>query len=514
MVLKYKEILESYNDEVAGMLRDLVSFKSVKSEPGENKPFGDEIHKAYRYMLSKAEQEGFEVFDADGYGGHIEWRGAVTDERGEITGAADETLGIAVHLDVVPPGDGWTHDPWGGEISDGRIYGRGAIDNKGPAAMVFYAMMALREAGHIPAKNVRLIIGLDEETGCEGMDKYLGQTTAPDFGFAPDSDFPVINGEMGILVFEIAKKLEPSVEKGLSLRSMDGGAAPNMVPDYCRAILVFEDGAADKSKKPRSKGKAKTPAKEPQDRNKAFSQVKDAALSFRERTGSGISCRGTGNALEVSARGVSAHGATPWKGKNAISVLIDFLSTLPLVNESARDFVDFYHTRIGYETDGKSLSIFIEDSLSGPLIFNAGMIDMNREAVVLTVNVRYPVSKKENDVYDALRPIIDENGLGIIKLTELAPLYYETGDPLIKTLVDVYRDNTGDMESEPLVIGGGTYARSIPNSVAYGPLFPDDEEVMHQKDEYISIDSLMKAAQIYADAIYLLTSGNDNNPVL
>jgi len=498
--------LNDYRDGIAVMLRELVSFKSVKNEPLQGRPFGEEVHKAYAYMLDKAKRDGFDVFDADGYGGHIEWLGAVTDERGEIIGAADGTLGVAVHLDVVPPGDGWTRDPWAGEVSEGRIYGRGTTDNKGSVAAVYYAMKALKESGYAPAKNVRLIIGLDEETGWSGMDKYFEKAPTPDFGFSPDADFPVINGEKGMLVFEIAKKLEPGREEGLILRSMSGGSAPNMVPDRCRAILVFEDGVSDKKGKSRSKVNGRMAAgAEAKRREKAFAHVRQAVFEYRERTGSKVFCKGVGNAIEVSAQGVSAHGAHPEKGVNAISVLMDLLSGLPLANESAREFVEFYQTRIGYELDGKSLGIAMSDGPSGALIVNTGMIDISREAAVLTVNVRYPVSKTDDDVYGALRPALDENGLGVVKIQHLAPLYYAPKDPMVEALMKVYRDNTGDLESQPIVIGGGTYARAIPRAVAFGPRFPDEEDIMHQKDEFVRMDSLMKAAHIYADAIYCLT---------
>jgi len=507
--LNHKTILDNYRDEACGILRDLVSFKSVKTDPEDGMPFGEEIHKAYRYLLSKAESDGFEIFDADGYGGHIEWAGAITDERGEAVAAADETLGIPVHLDVVPAGDGWEHDPWGGEISDGRMYGRGTLDNKGAAVASYYAMKALKDSGFVPAKNIRLIIGLDEESGWVGMDKYFEKTPPPDFGFAPDANFPVINGEKGLMVFDIAKKLEPGREYGLFLRGVQGGNAPNMVPDQCRAILIYEDEASVKelkSKKTGSKAKAARQAvKETGARDKAFAHVREAAAQFRERTGKKLSCKGAGNALEISSQGVSAHGSVPYKGVNAISIMMDFLSGLPLANESARDFVDFYHTAIGYETKGESIGVAMRDEQSGSLVVNVGMIDLGREAVILTVNIRHPVTKKEDDVYDALRPILDANGLGVVKVTGLAPLYFAPDDPYIKVLVDVYRENTGDTESKPIVFGGGTYARSIPRAVAYGPLFPGEEEVMHQKNEYIGIGSLMKAAHIYADAILRLT---------
>jgi dipeptidase, putative len=490
------------------MLSDLVSFKSVKATAATDKPFGEEVDRAFKYMLAKAESDGFETFDADGYGGHIEWMGAITGDDGEILDSADGTLGIPVHLDVVPPGDGWSHDPWESEIVDGRLYGRGTSDDKGAVAMIYYAMKALKEAGFVPSKNVRLVLGLDEETGCSGLEKYFEKTTMPDFGFSPDADFPVINGEKGILVFDIAKKLESSREKGLCIKSIKGGNAPNMVPDFCKAILVYEDESKGKGGKAARKKKNKPSEKDMAERNKAFSFVKEAVAAYREENGLKISCKGVGSAFEVSAQGLSAHGSTPWKGQNAISILMDFLSTLPFANESACDFIDFYKKCIGSETDGRGLGIVMEDSLSGSLIVNAGIIDMSREAAVLTVNIRYPVSKNEDDVYDAMRKVLDENGLGVVKLSNLAPLYFTPEESLVETLLDVYIENTGDTSSKPLVIGGGTYARSFPNSVAFGPRFPDEEDVMHQKDEYISIDSMMKAAHIYADAIYRLTSAD------
>jgi len=507
--LNHKEILEKYRDEVVHMLRELVSFKSVKGDPLEGQPFGEETDKAYRYMLERAVADGFDIFDADGYGGHIEWAGAVTDERGEIVAAAEETLGIPVHLDVVPAGDGWDHDPWGGEIADGRVYGRGASDNKGAVVAVYYAMKALRESGFTPSKNVRLILGLDEESAWEGMDKYFEKAPPPDFGFAPDGDFPVVNGEKGLLVFEIAKKIDASREYGLILRGVTGGNAPNMVPDRCRAILAHEDEQNAKEAKSKKKGrKAKAAPPDNGARDKAFAMVREAAIEFLDRTGAKISCKGAGNALEVSATGVAAHGSTPEKGVNAISILMDFLSGLPLVNEGARDFVVFYQTSIGHETDGKSLGVAMSDEPSGPLVVNIGMIDLRRDAVIMTVNIRHPVTKKEGDVYGALMPLLDANGLGVVKHIGLAPLYFAEDDPFIELLMNVYRENTGDDVSKPIVFGGGTYARSIPRAVAYGPAFPGDEEVMHQKNEYIGMESLMKASFIYADAIKRLTAAD------
>ncbi|MDR0853115.1 MAG: M20/M25/M40 family metallo-hydrolase [Clostridiales Family XIII bacterium] len=504
-------------------LRKLVAIPSVRGEATSDFPFGADVDRAYRFMLEKAEQDGFDAVDVGGFGGHIEWRGVNVDEATGIEAAAAATLGIPVHVDVVPAGDGWDEDPFEGKYisEDGtdcqastnapsptntpsptnRIYGRGTTDNKNAVIATYYAMKALKESGFVPAKNIRLILGLDEETGWTGMAKYLEEVDAPDFGFSPDADFPVINGEMGMIVFEIAKKLEKTSESGLILRTIEGGNAPNMVPDFARAVVKYDDGKP----KVKGKGRAKAQTKAKDKTAEAYEAVKNHVRDFKQRTGYNVTAKGRGTALEIAAEGVSAHGAHPELGTNAISVLMDCLSGLSIAGESTREFIDFYLEHIGFEIDGKGLGIDSSDAPSGPLIVNVGMISGNSEAIILTVNVRNPVSKKEEDVYDALRPILDKNGLGVVKLSGMEPIFVPPDSDFIETLLKVYRDNTGDTEAQPLVIGGGTYARAIPNAVAFGPRFPGEPDIMHQKNEYVTEGSFMKSSEIFADAIFELT---------
>ncbi|MDR0357571.1 MAG: dipeptidase PepV [Clostridiales Family XIII bacterium] len=483
MKRKYNEIIDSRRDDIVAMLRELIAFKSVKGEPSEGKPFGEGVHLAYMYMLEKGRSDGFEISDVDGFGGHIEWSGMELDEGGEVISLADETLGIPVHLDVVPEGsDEWSHAPFGAEIEDGKIYGRGAADNKDAVAAVYSAIKALKDSGYVPKKNVRVILGLDEETGWIGMKKYLEATDAPDLGFVPDADFPAINGEKGIIDFELAKKLSKSNEKGISLRSVSGGNAPNMVPDRARAVVMDESDSG-------------------------YEAVKEKIAAFREATGYKVYGKGVGKAFEISALGKSAHGAYPEAGLNAISILLEFLDGIGIANESVRDFLSFYRDRIGFDTDGARMGIGFSDEPSGKLTFNVGMIGMDSEAVILTVNARYPVTMLEERVYEAMSPLIHEYDLGIVKCDSKPPIYFPEDDPFIETLMDVYRENTGDTRSRPLVIGGGTYARAVPNAVAFGPQFPGESGRIHQADEYAVEDNLLKITHIYADAIYRLTGG-------
>ncbi|MDR1028803.1 MAG: dipeptidase PepV [Clostridiales Family XIII bacterium] len=477
---KYKELIEARRDDVVAMLRELIAVESVQGEPKDGKPFGEGVSAVYEGMLSRGRSDGFETADVDGYGGHIEWPGAELDANGEIVAGADEVLGIPVHLDVVPAGGDWSKEPFGAEVADGMICGRGSTDNKNAVAAVYCAMKALKDSGFVPRKSIRLILGLDEETGWSGMEKYLAGVGAPDFGFVPDADFPAINGEKGIIDFELAKKLGKTIEKGLALRSVKGGAAPNMVPDHAAAIVMDEIG-------------------------RDYAAVKEQIAAYRERTGYKVYGKGVGRAFEISARGVSAHGARPEEGVNAISVLLDFLYELGLANESVRDFLTFYHEHIGFDSDGARMGVGFSDDPSGKLTLNVGLIAMDSEAAILTVNARYPVTMREDSVYEAMLPLIHEYDLGIVKLHSKPPIYFPEDDPFIETLMEVYRENTGDTKHKPFVIGGGTYARAIPNAVAFGPRFPGREELMHRKDERISIDDLMRTTHIYADAIYKLT---------
>ena len=476
-----KAKIEENKGEMIAMLQELIGIRSVAEPAKGNMPFGEGVHKAFEYMLERGRKEGFDVENIDNYGGHIDFGGYLKDQKGNITAVNMETMGIVGHLDTVPEGDGWTHPPFAGEIADGKIFGRGAIDNKGPVVSAFFAMKALKDLGLIPEKRVRLILGLDEETGWIGMDRYLEKVKAPDFGFTPDAEFPAIHAEKGVLIFDIAKKFSKSESKGLELRSFKGGEAPNMVAANARVILRAE-------------------------RKETYDEIKAKVAEFRETAKVQIRTKVIGKTLEIVTTGISAHGARPESGINAISAMMEFLGGMSFSNEDINDFIDFYNRHIGYELDGTALGCGLTDEPSGNLILNVGMIDLDPRAARLTINVRYPVTYDQEAVYSAIMPVINRYNCGILKGLHHKPLYRPIDDPFITTLMNCYRDNTGDMETQPLVIGGGTYARAMDHCVAFGASFPGEHEVAHQKDEYLAIDSLMAMTNIYADAIYRLTT--------
>lgn len=464
-----RERMESSIDEMISSVGELVSIDSRVTQPEKDSPFGPGVQKAFLYMLEKGENDGFAVFNADNYGGHIEL---------PCGDPSAETLGILVHLDIVPPGEGWSGDPFTMEEKDGKLYGRGVADDKGPAMAAYYAMKAIKDAGVKPDRNIRLILGLDEETEWKGMNYYLEKTEAPDFGFVPDADFPAINGEKGIIVFTLAKKFPKTSAKGLELRSLKGGSAANMVADRARMVVLAE--------------------------NRDLYEPLRAKVEIMKEEGYRIKARGTGKSLEITAEGIPSHGAVPEDGLNAISVLMKFADGIDFTNEGVCEFIRFYNEHIGFELDGESLGIRLSDEKSGNTVVNVGIIDMDGKSVRMDVNVRIPVSYDDEDIYSGMSGILEEYSIGVIKGKYQPSIWIDTEGELIKTLMNVYREETGDADAQPLVIGGGTYARAADNLVAFGIRFPGEEDTCHKADEYIVKESLIKAAFIYADALVRL----------
>lgn len=477
--------VKEYEAEMIESLQNLVRIPSVLGEAKDGKPFGEEVDRAYRYMLAKAEKDGFRTLDVDGYGGHIQFDKSDIDivENENTIEVEDKlknmnfskTMGILVHLDVVPAGKDWNYDAFEGSIVESKLYGRGTIDDKGPAISAYYAMKIIKDMKLQIRNNIRLILGLDEETSWLGMEKYIEKAGVVDFGFTPDGGFPVIYGEKGILNFTIAKKFSKNKKNGLKIKKIEGGNAHNMVPDWINISLFSKD-------------------------RELYDGVRRNVEKLSSE-GYDIICRNKGQSLEVSANGVSAHGSTPEKGINAISIGIKSLQGIELNDEKTMEFIEFYNENIGFETDGKGLDINFKDKESGDTKVNIGVIELDEYSLKLKCNVRYPVTKSEDEIYRALSDKLTKYDMGIIKEAHKKPIYLDKNSWLVSNLVDIYRDVTGDIKTEPMVIGGGTYARAMENCVAYGAVFPYEEEIAHQKDEFISLDSLRKMTEIYALAI-------------
>lgn len=463
--MDFKDTIKKLEPEIIKSIQEAVRIKSVEEEPLPGKPFGSGPFEALDYMLKLGESMGFETKNLDGYAGHIDF------------GEGDETVGILAHVDVVPEGDGWTYPPYGGEIHDGKIYGRGTMDDKGPAVIALYSMKTLADSGVVPKRRIRLILGANEESRWECMKHYFENEAPPKMAFTPDADFPVIHGEKGITGFDLKFPYRGTEGCDVTLIDIKGGNATNMVPDKAWADLQVKD-----------KNMFMTQFDE-------YVKAKDFSIEIEE----------TDKGFMVTALGKSAHGSTPAKGENAISYLMDFLGFVYSGHCPVCRFINFYNDSIAFKHHGEDIGCALEDELSGKLDFNPGLINYDGTHIILSVNVRYPINSSAEEVFAGIRDVIKDTP---IELNEGAmdsrPLYVPKDNELVETLMRVYREQTGDMDSEPLTIGGGTYARAMDNAVAFGPVFPGQEELAHQKDEYITIENVIKLTGIYSHALFEL----------
>lgn len=444
----YLQIIEDNRQEMLQTLKDLVAIPSVAGEAEGDSPFGKEVQRALDFALEKGRRDGFDVKNVDNYGGHIEFKGK-----------SDEVVAVVGHLDVVPAGDlsNWKTDPFRAEISGGRMYGRGTIDDKGPFIAGYYAMKALKQAGFEPTKSIRVILGLDEETEWKGMEYYMKKEKPKVVsGFSPDAEFPAIHAEKGLIIFDIVKKLGGDCrgaekDRGVKLISLTGGTVANAVADGAEAV-ISRDGKRE----------------------------------------------------EIRVKGVTAHAASPELGLNAISLLMELLGGIKFDSEETNSLIAFYNEYIGFNIHGEKIGACLEDEPSGNLAFNVGIARIDGEEARFTVNIRYPVTFDVEQVYSGMEEVLEPLGYTIERVDYQPPLYKAVDDPLIVTLMETYGKFTGDHESKPLVIGGATYARAVPNTVAFGPVMPGNPDMCHQSNEYVDIEDLITSTKIFAEALYKL----------
>lgn len=359
-------------------------------------------------------------------------------------GEGEEIVGILGHLDIVPMGDGWDHAPTG-EVCGDRLYGRGVVDDKGPTLAALFAMKELQDAGVPLNRRVRLIFGQCEEVGdWTDMEYYKEHHQLPVFGFTPDADFPAIYGEKGILNFDLKSSLA-----GSDIVSIEGGDASNMVAEWCRCTYRTANG--------------------------------------EEKT--------------LEAHGRSAHASTPEKGENAISKLMAMLEAEGVKSP----LVDFYCKHIGFDLNGGKMGCGLEDEQSGQLTMNAGMLRTNGNQVTLTLDIRNPVTFGRNDVEQPILAACAPYDITCKCTESMDSIYMDKNGKVVQAMVGVYQGVTGD-DSGPIVIGGGTYARAMPGIVAFGPMQPGRECTEHQTNEYILLDDLFAAKEIYRQTIEKLAN--------
>lgn len=456
---KIKKTAETLTDNMILSTQELIKIPSVEAAAEGDYPYGKEVYKALVKALEIAEEMGFKTKNIDNQAAHIEM------------GEGDEILALLCHLDVVPEGSNWTYPPFGAEIHAGKIYGRGAIDDKGPAVAALYAMKIVKELGVKLNKKVRLILGTNEESGMASLEHYFKKEKMPDLAFSPDATFPAIHAEKGILDLKFSAQFNKDAGEGLKLEKIKGGNAANMVPDYAEAVI----SGLKKEKL-------------------------EALLTEIDYQQDELELKELKEGIKLAYHGVSAHGSMPEDGKNAISYLINILAEIPFAAAQVNEFFKFYQEKIGLEYDGAAIGCKDQDDLPTALTFNPGVIKGDQNKIEFIVNIRYPVKSSAEKVVSDIKKELADDLIKLEILSDAKPLFVPQDDPFIKKLMSAYQEFTGE-QSQPIAIGGGTYARKVKKGVAFGPLFPGRPELAHQKDEYIEIDDLVKSAAIYAAAV-------------
>lgn len=457
---KINQQIDQLKDQLIEAVQGCVQIKSVRdvenAAPGA--PFGPGIKDCLDWTLRLGEELGFEIKNIDGYAGQIDM-------------GSGELIGILGHLDVVPEGDGWSVSPYSGQIIDGKIYGRGAQDDKGPSLAALFAMKAIKDSGIPLNKKIRLILGTDEESGWEDMRYYKQKEEIPVMGFAPDAEFPLIHAEKGIFHIELSQSFTTLPH----LIRIQGGNRANVVPDTCQVVLKGLN-REDVLKKLES-----------------FSFPEGVTGQLDSQTKSGDEF------INLIFKGIGSHGSLPQNGKNAVLYAIRFVESLTL-SQQERTLIQWLNSKVGEGFYGEGFNIAFTDEPSGKLSLNLGIMDLTADHLRFVLDIRYPVTVNEDQILNPLQE--KAKGIGLeVKILSHQPAHHVPKDsPLVQSLLKAYADVTG-REAYAFAIGGGTYAKVLPQGVAFGPLFPGEPETIHCPDEYISIESLILACKVYAQAI-------------
>jgi succinyl-diaminopimelate desuccinylase len=454
-IQRLQDWLRAHEDDLLSDYRDMLRIPSLESEALPNAPFGKENRNALDLALSLSAKYGFKTKDLDGFIGYAEFG----------NGPLVVSLG---HLDVVPVGPGWKHEPFGAELDEGYVYARGAVDDKGPTMASFYAIRAIKECFPDLKSRLRQVFGCNEESGFKCVEHYTQVDEAPVLGVAPDSMWPLVSAEKGIanLIINV-----PLHQGDFALLEVKGGQRPNIVIDHCEARV-----------------RVGQTIRKHVDEKLADSWDKNISFNWK------------GDELNVVATGKAAHGSTPFYGDSAATRLFRFLFQIVPFTEAEYYENLFYSTH----TSGAGLGIFGSDDVSKDLTCNLGIVETGPNGLVLTFNVRYPVTWKGSHLRDLCLARLKKMGGGwtLTDFHDSPSLYFPTDHPLVKTIVDVYREETGESK-EPGVMGGGTYARAIPNTVSIGTGWDGDGNA-HETDERLAVQNLYKMSRIYAHILYKL----------
>lgn len=457
---RLNKFIEDNRADIIRDITDFVAIKSIGKKGNAEHPYGEECAAMLDCAQKRAEDMGLSVRN-NGY----QYLVCSLNDK-------EDYVAMISHLDVVPEGNGWTGDPFKVRERNGYLIGRGVSDDKGPAVAAMYAMKFLKEYDYQANRNIKLVLGSNEETGMRDMEIFSETEKLPLFGFSPDSSFPVCRCEKGLMGANIV--FEDADFKNISI---SGGVAENVVPDEAVAVI---------------KGvKISDAIKVGIDDDIVLSETKDG--------------------ITVKAKGVSAHSAFADNAVNAIKVLCDFLVKARLVGGNTAQCLKSISSILS-DYNGSGLDIALCDEDSGKLTVIGGMIAAHDHKCVLNINVRYPATFKGEEISSRIINKCASIGARVESLHDMPPLYFAEDHPVVSALCkicnDVYKTSLKAYST-----GGASYCRKIPNTFFFGPHLPADSENApegcggaHNADECVKIETLLLAIKTYVYALIELDS--------
>ncbi len=441
-------------DYIADILRDISDLVKLPTvfDPEtvtDGKPYGQAVALGYEWIKEKALSDGFEVLEYDGHALAIRIKGSDNPHR----------IDVASHVDVVAPGGGWESDPFCGTVTEDYIYGRGTVDMKGTLILTYYALKYIRE-NKIPCyRELRLVIGCDEERTMHDMKYYIAKAGPPDFAFTPDGKFPYSLGEKGALMWTLEGEISTCIEE------FDGGVQCNVVSPIAEAKL---------------KGTS-------------------YAERFREELrkyqyAAKVSC--DGEYTRIVLEGKAAHASVPEEGFSATVYLLKLIASVcrdPLAELLYSCFSDSY---------GKGAGLAYDIAPMGKLTINLGVLKILKGKLTAQIDCRYPkgitselLTKK---LQEALAPV------RVILSYDDEPTLAEAASPYLKVLLSVYREVSKDSTAQPFISGGVTYSKAIPNCVAFGPAREGDSPIAHKANERLELKRIPELFEIYKETMIRL----------
>lgn len=430
--------MSNYFNKFIEDLKVLMKFDSENREQDNSPyPFGKEINDCLIKTISICEKLGFKTKNNNGYYALAE------------LGNFEETLGIFGHIDVVPANkELWTHDPYGAHIVDDVFYGRGLIDDKGPTlACLFATKELLEDKSLVQKRNIQVFFGCDEETGMRCITKFAEEEKQPTLAFTPDANFPCVNCEKGVLYAKFSLPLPEN------LIYIKGGNKENMVMAKVTCILL-------------------------NDKNIDFKDTKDIKVEKME----------DGN-IKLTSIGKSSHASMPENGINAFHLLLNYLSKLDDRYTGLKNLL--------CNTDGKPLSINSENKETGKLTISWNLVSSENNLLNIKCDIRFPNSITKDDLLKNMSLKFNSKAYDI---SSVECLYKDPNSELVSTLCNVYNRYT-NQNLKPLIVGGGTYSKSLDNCVAFGPQSETFNAHIHEIDERASMYQLKAMYNIYKEAI-------------